>query len=174
MSHAARLISAAVLLGLLAPVALAQDAPAVRPAPELALKDLRGRVRRLSDYRGKVVLLNFWATWCPPCRAEMPDLVRWQRRYGARGLQVIGVTQPPASLAAVRRFTRRLGVNYPVLLGKADTRSAFEGGEVLPLTVVVGRDGKVRAVIEGILLPEEFREQIEPLLKPPAPPSTAR
>ena len=168
MPHAARQIFVAVLLACLAPCALAQDAPAQRPAPELTLKDVGGRVRRLSDYRGKVVLLNFWATWCPPCRAEMPDLVRWQRQYRARGLQVIGVTQPPASLPAVRKFTRRLRVNYPILLGTADTKAGFDGGEVLPLTVVIGRDGKVRAIIEGILLPEEFREQIEPLLKPAA------
>src|SRR5215211_1151825 len=83
-------------------------------APELALKDLRGRSLRLSDYQGKVVLLNFWATWCPPCRAEMPDLIRMQREYGRRGLQVIGITYPPEESREVRQFIRKLGVNYPV------------------------------------------------------------
>src|SRR5688572_28840626 len=97
------------LLFLFAPVvALSQDS---RPS-QLTLKDIRGRNIRLSHYRGKVVLINFWATWCPPCRAEMPDLIRLQREYRSRGLQVIGVTYPPQTLAEVRRFVRKLSVNY--------------------------------------------------------------
>jgi thiol-disulfide isomerase/thioredoxin len=133
-------------------------------APPLALKDLRGRVHRLGDYRGKVVLLNFWATWCPPCRAEVPELVRWQREHAGRGLQVIGVTHPPTNRAGVRRFVRRFKINYPVLLGSRRTRAAFDAGETLPLTVVIDRDGRVREIIEGILLPEEFEEKVRPLL----------
>src|SRR5215213_4752063 len=81
-------------------------------APELKLKDLRGRNLRLSDYKGKVVLLNFWATWCPPCRAEMPDLIKMQREYSGRGLQVLGITYPPQTAGEVRRFVRELKVNY--------------------------------------------------------------
>src|SRR5678816_745699 len=67
-------------------------------APQLELKDLNGRTVRLSDYKGKVVLINFWATWCPPCRAEMPDLVRLQREHANQGLQIIGITYPPCLL----------------------------------------------------------------------------
>ena len=144
-----------------------REEPAARPnekAPRLELKDLRGRVRRLADYRGRVVLLNFWATWCPPCRAEVPDLVRWQREYGKDGLQVVGVTQPPTDVARVRRFVRRHRVSYPVLLVAADTRALFAAGETLPLSVVIDREGTVREVIKGILLPEEFEEKIKPLL----------
>ena len=98
----------------------------------------------MSDYRGKVVLLNFWATWCPPCRAEMPDLVKWQRRHRDGGLQVLGVTYPPTNVAEVRRFARRLRVNYPVALGTKETRALFGPGETLPLTVVIDRGGEVR------------------------------
>ena len=133
-------------------------------APDLALKDLRGRTHKLSDYKGKVVLLNFWATWCPPCRAEMPDLVKWQRQYRSSGLQVIGVTYPPAKRSEVRRFIRSIGVNYPVVLGTKRTKALFDPGETLPITVIIDRDGKVRETIEGILLPEEFAEKIKPLL----------
>jgi thiol-disulfide isomerase/thioredoxin len=142
-------------------VALSQER---EKAPALVLRDLRGRPSRLSDYRGKVVLLNFWATWCPPCRAEVPDLVRWQREYRGGGLQVIGVTYPPTNLARVRRFVRRQRVNYPVLLGTHATKALFATGETLPMTIVVDREGYVRERIEGILLPDEFEEKVKPLL----------
>jgi thiol-disulfide isomerase/thioredoxin len=134
-------------------------------APSLELKDLRGRRHTLADYKGKVVLLNFWATWCPPCRAEVPDLVRWQRAYGARGLQVIGVTYPPTNRADVRRFVRRFKVNYPIWLGTHDTKILFSEAETLPMTIVIDGEGNVRGRIEGILLPEEFEEKIKPLLQ---------
>lgn len=143
-------------------VAHAQEA---RKAPALILKDIRGRSIRLVDYKGRVVLLNFWATWCPPCRAEVPDLVKAQRLYAKRGLQVVGVTYPPETPGAVRRFARRLGVNYPLAFGTKETKALFDKGETLPLTVVIDRDGNVRDVIEGILLPEEFEQKVLPLLK---------
>jgi thiol-disulfide isomerase/thioredoxin len=137
----------------------------IQKAPPLSLKDLRGRAVRLSDYRGKVVLVNFWATWCPPCRAEVPDLVRWQREYKGRGLQVVGVTYPPTDLREVRRFVRRFRLTYPVLLGARETKALFIEGETLPVTIVLDREGNVRERIEGILLPEEFEEKIKPLLR---------
>jgi thiol-disulfide isomerase/thioredoxin len=80
-------------------------------APKFVLRDVNGRTVRSSDYQGKVVLINFWATWCPPCRAEMPDLVRLQREHGKEGLQIIGVTYPPEKKERVRRFARSLKVN---------------------------------------------------------------
>jgi thiol-disulfide isomerase/thioredoxin len=134
-------------------------------APVLVLKDLRGRALRLSDYKGKVVVLNFWATWCPPCRAEMPDLIRMQREYRSQGLQVVGITYPPEEIAEVRQFVRKLGVNYPIALGTIETKSLFDETETLPLTIVIDREGKVRERIEGILLPQEFEQKIRPLLK---------
>ena len=133
-------------------------------APQFALKDVNGRIVRLRDYRGKVVVINFWATWCPPCRAEMPDLVRYQREYAKQGLQIIGITYPPETKTRVQRFARSLKVNYPIILGTSQIRDRFSSEEVLPLTVVINRDGKVNDIIRGILLPEEFDEKIKPLL----------
>jgi len=150
-----------LLLAVLPSVAMGQDG---QKAPSLALRDLRGSTFRLSDYKGKVVLLNFWATWCPPCRAEMPDLVKWQRQYRKKRLQVIGITYPPTERAEVRQFIRDLRVNYPVVLGEKETKALFDQGETLPLTVVIDREGNVRELIEGILLPEEFEQKIKPLL----------
>jgi len=120
---------------------------------------------RLSDYRGKVVLINFWATWCPPCRAEMPLLIELQKEYGRDGLQIIGVTYQPEPLAHVRSFTRKLKVNYPVALGTPETKAAFSPDETLPLTIIIDREGTIRGTIAGILLPEEFNVQIKPLLQ---------
>jgi peroxiredoxin len=134
-------------------------------APSLTLKSIEGRTVRLSDYRGKVVLINFWATWCPPCRAEMPDLVKLQRDYGKDGLQIIGVTYQPEERARVRKFTRKLKVNYPIALGTREIKDTFSPDETLPLTVIIDREGTIRGAIAGILLPEEFNVQIKPLLE---------
>ena len=146
-------------------VALASLAPGQvdKPAPALALKDVAGQMLRLSDYKGKVVLINFWATWCAPCRAEMPDLIKWQREYRRRGLQVIGIAYPPGELAEVRKFTKMMKVNYPIALGKEETKTLFDQGETLPMTVVIDRQGVVREIIQGILFPEEFEQKIMPL-----------
>ncbi|HLL71829.1 MAG TPA: TlpA disulfide reductase family protein [Pyrinomonadaceae bacterium] len=134
-------------------------------APSLTLESIEGRTVRLSDYRGKVVLINFWATWCPPCRAEMPLLIELQKEYGRDGLQIIGVTYQPEPLAHVRSFTRKLKVNYPVALGTPETKAAFSPDETLPLTIIIDREGTIRGTIAGILLPEEFNVQIKPLLQ---------
>ena len=148
---------------LVAPAVVLSQTP--RSAPSVVLRDLKGRTVRLTDFKGKVVLLNFWATWCPPCRAEIPELVKWQKEYGSQGLQIIGVTYPPTNRREVRRFTRVLKVNYPVLLGHTQTKALFDPGETLPFSVVIDREGKVRENIEGILLPEEFDEKVKPLLE---------
>jgi thiol-disulfide isomerase/thioredoxin len=132
---------------------------------QLIVKDINGRYIRLGDYRGKVVLINFWATWCPPCREEIPDLIRLQGKYRSGGLQIIGVTYPPQTVAEVRRFVQRAKVNYPVGLGTKQTKLLFTESETLPMTIVIGTDGRIRDVIEGILLPEEFEQKIRPLLR---------
>ncbi len=154
------------LLLLLPAMTLAQS---TRCAPPIALKDLNGRTVRLADFKGRVVLLNFWATWCPPCQAEIPDLVKWQNEYGSRGLQVIGMTYPPTNVRTVRSFVRQLSVNYPVLLGDKATKAVFDSGETLPFSVVIDREGNVRETIEGIILPEEFEQKIRTLLEPAKP-----
>ena len=134
-------------------------------APGFTLKGLNGRSAPLSDYKGKVVLINLWATWCASCRMELPELVRLQRKYQSQGMQIVGVTYPDDDPADVRRMSRTLKLNYPVLFGTSELLEAYQIGEVLPATVIVDRDGKIRDRILGILEPEEFKERVAPLLK---------
>lgn len=153
--------SVLVLLFLLTPaVAIAQG----REAPPLPLRDIKGRSFSLADYKGKVVLLNFWATWCIPCRTEIPDLIKMQRQYRKNGLRIIGITYPPEKLSEVRRFGRALKINYRVAIGTKATKALFTASETLPMTVVVDRQGVVREVIEGIMYSDEFEEKVKPLL----------
>jgi thiol-disulfide isomerase/thioredoxin len=156
-----RVFLLAILLAALPAAAAGQSSK----APALAMKDVQGHQLRLSDYKGKVVLLNFWATWCPPCRAEMPDLIKMQREYQSKGLQVIGVTYPPQTVREVRQFIRKLRVNYPIALGRKETKDLFDQTDTLPVTIVIDREGNVHERIKGILLPEEFEQKIKPLLQ---------
>ncbi len=89
-----------------------------QPAPEFALQSLDGKTIHLSDFRGKAVLLNFWATWCEPCKIEMPWFVELQKEYGPEGLQIVGVAMDDASAQDIAKFAQNLGVNYPILIGK--------------------------------------------------------
>lgn len=118
-----------ILLLLLIPtVAIAQG----REAPSLTLRDINGRSFSLADYKDKVVLLNFWATWCIPCRTEIPDLIKMQRQYRKNGLQIIGITYPPEKLLEIRRFGPALKINYRVAIGTKATKALFTASETLP------------------------------------------
>jgi thiol-disulfide isomerase/thioredoxin len=132
--------------------------------PELVLKDVHGRSFSLSDYKNKIVLLNFWATWCPPCRTEIPDLIKKQTQYRDQGLRIIGITYPPEKVTEVRRFMRKTKMNYRVVIGTKAIKALFTSSETLPMTVVIGRDGTVREVIEGVMFSDEFDEKVRPLL----------
>ena len=134
------------------------------PQPKLSLKDIHARQIRLADYKGEVVLINFWATWCIPCRTEIPDLVKIQKRHRPQGLRIIGITYPPERISEVRRFVRKLKVNYPVAMGTKATKALFTTSTTLPMTIVIDRQGSVREVIEGIMYEDEFEQKVKPLL----------
>jgi peroxiredoxin len=139
-----------------------------QPAPQFELKDLAGKSVRLSDYQGKVVLLNFWATWCPPCKEEMPWFVDLQQRYGAQGLQVIGIAMDDAGEKAVGTFTQKLGVNYPVLMGKESVAEAYGNVQFLPDTFYIGRDGKILKHVQGLIERKSIEQTIKQALSAPS------
>ena len=149
------------LLLLLLPTAASAQS---KQTPALSLRDINGRSFRLAEYKGNVVLVNFWATWCAPCRTEIPDLIKLQRQYRNQGLRIIGITYPPERRSEVQRFVRDLKVNYQIAIGSKATKALFTVSETLPLTVVIDRDGVVRDVIEGIMYSDEFDEKVKPLL----------
>jgi peroxiredoxin len=135
------------------------------PAHDFELKNIKGQTVRLSDYKGKVVLLNFWATWCAPCKAEMPELVRWQKQHQDKGLQIIGITYPPYKKAAVIQIAKNSKINYPIVFDNKKIAGLYSVGEILPVTIIVDRQGMIVDRILGILEPEEFEQKVKPLLK---------
>jgi thiol-disulfide isomerase/thioredoxin len=120
------------------------------PAPDFTLESLDGKTMRLSDLRGKAVLLNFWATWCGPCKIETPWLVELQNQYGSQGLQVVGVAMDDSGKDEIAKFAKEMGMNYPVLLGKEAVGDAYGGIPYLPESFFIGRDGKIVDKIMGI------------------------
>jgi len=131
--------------------------------PDLALQDLDGKPHRLSEWDGKLVLLNFWATWCAPCLKEIPLLVEAQRQHGARGLQIVGVAVDEVD--PVRSFAQRLKINYPVMAGGPEVYDAMHdlGAELeaLPFSVLIAPDGRIVDRTSGDLSAEELKEWLD-------------
>ncbi|HJS51879.1 MAG TPA: TlpA disulfide reductase family protein, partial [Pyrinomonadaceae bacterium] len=134
----------------------------------LALKDLTGAAQTLAGYKGRVVVLNFWATWCEPCKKEMPDLSAIQNDYAALGVQVIGAAgDESADSAKVMKFIREFKVNFPVWVGATtDDMKRFGVGTVLPATVIINKDGKIVWREIGIIKPDVLRKELDKLLLP--------
>ncbi len=135
-----------------------------QPAPEFALQSLDGKTVHLSDFRGKAVLLNFWATWCEPCKIEMPWFVDLQKQYGPEGLQIVGVAMDDASQEDIAKFAQRMGVNYPILIGKEAVGDSYGGVQFLPATFYIDRDGKVVDKIFGLKGRGEIEDSVKKVL----------
>ncbi len=135
-----------------------------RPAPDFMLTDANGRNVRLADARGKVVLLNFWATWCKPCGEETPWFVEMQKENQARGFTVLGVAMDEGGWGAVKQFITAKQVNYPVMLGNDRVAAAFGGLNELPLTLIIDREGRIAAIHAGLCRKDEYESDISALL----------
>lgn len=136
--------------------------------PDVAIADLEGTPKTLASWDGQIRVVNFWATWCKPCREEVPMLVAAQREFGDQGVQIIGLAVDDADTAA--RFARDYDINYPVL---ADTRAVMRvqdqlrAGQGLPVTLVIGRQGRIEARAVGEITRDDLDEMLAPLLKKP-------
>jgi len=135
------------------------------PAPDFSLPSLDGKTTHLSDFRGKAVLLNFWATWCGPCKIEMPWFVDFQKQYGSQGLQIVGIAMDDASKEDIAKFAKDMGVNYPILLGKESVGDQYGGVPALPESFVIARNGKILDKIIGLRGKGEIEDEIKTALK---------
>jgi cytochrome c biogenesis protein CcmG/thiol:disulfide interchange protein DsbE len=131
-------------------------------APSFSLSDLGGRSVSLADFRGKVVVLDFWATWCPPCKREIPDFISLQKQYGPEGLQIVGIALDEPE--KVHAFARQNEMNYPVLLGTDDVAMRYGGIEGIPTTFIIDRGGRIVNRLEGYRPRSVFEEEIRKLL----------
>lgn len=133
-------------------------------APDFTLQSLEGKTVHLSDFRGKAVLLNFWATWCAPCKIEMPWFVELQKQYASDGLQIVGIAMDDASPKEIADFAKEMGVNYPVLIGKEAVGDAYGGVQFLPESFYIDRNGKVVDKAFGLKGRGEIEDDIKKIV----------
>ncbi len=134
-----------------------------KAAPDFSLKDANGKTVQLSDYRGKVVLLNFWATWCGPCKLEIPWFVEFERKHKDQGFAVVGISMDDDGWDAVRPFISQMGVNYRVLVGNDEVAQNYGGVDSLPTTFLIDRAGKIAAVHIGLVSKSSYEKDLEEL-----------
>jgi cytochrome c biogenesis protein CcmG/thiol:disulfide interchange protein DsbE len=142
----------------------------VKPAPEVTFKDLDGKDAALSQYKGKVVLVNFWATWCDPCFVEIPWLIEMQQKYEAKGFTVLGIAMDEEGKSAVAPFLakerfnvngQKLPMNYPIVIGNDEVADKFGGLLGYPTSFLVSKDGKIVKKVQGLISYEELSKAIE-------------
>lgn len=143
------------------PAGAASDEPM---APDFALKTMKGKTFRLSDHRGKVVVINFWATWCPPCRSEIPDFIELQNELGDNGLLFVGVSLDRGGFEVVRPFAEQMGINYPLVVDDGTVTNKYGNVPGLPTTFVVGPKGRVRGYAPGAIRGRRLRPTLKKLL----------
>jgi peroxiredoxin len=136
-----------------------------RPTPDFALKDSTGHTVQLSDYHGKVVLLNFWATWCAPCKIEIPWFMEFQREYKDRDFAVLGVSMDEDGWDSVRPYMADHKFNYRVVVGNDDVGKLFGEIDDLPTTFIIDRDGHVAKKHVGLISKSDYQDEITALLK---------
>lgn len=125
-------------------------------APDFTLKDLGGSDISLSDYKGKVLILNFWATWCPPCRAEIPDFIEVYSEYKDKGLEILGISVDQVSPDQVRQFVERNEMNYPVAMATNQLFKDYPPPQAIPTTLIIDREGKIQYKKVGMMSKQEL------------------
>ena len=160
----------------LEPTEASSGAPATSACPANAkpanlnftLKDVDNKDVKLASLKGKVVLLDFWATWCGPCVVEIPWFTEFQRKYKDRGFEVVGISMDDDGWKSINPFVRQKKINYRIVLGDDTTGDLYGGLEALPTTFVIDRSGRIAAVHVGLASRKDFEDAIEKLLQAPA------
>lgn len=135
------------------------------PAPDFSLRDADGKTVTLSEYRGKVVLLNFWATWCGPCRIEIPWFTEFERKHKDQGFAVLGVSMDDGGWDEVKPYLRNAKVNYRILMGDHQVAMLYGGVEALPTSFMIDREGKIASVHVGLVSKWVYENDINELLR---------
>jgi peroxiredoxin len=140
-----------------------------KAAPEFSLKDANGQNVHLSDYKGKVVLLDFWATWCGPCKVEIPWFIDFESQFKNQGFAVLGVSMDEDGWKVIKPYVQDRKMNYRVLLGDDKVSASYGGLDALPTTLLIDREGNIASVHEGVSMgKEEFKNAIVQLLDSPS------
>jgi len=136
-------------------------------APDFTLSDLDGESLTLSEFRGKVIILNFWATWCPPCRREIPDFIDLYRSYKDKGLIILGINLDAGDIRSVKRFSEEYGINYPVVIGNDSVTQDYGGIRAIPTTFIIDKKGDIREKYIGYQSRATFEKAVKNLLEIP-------
>lgn len=162
-----------LLLGLILTIGLAffsshevtgQNSVIGKKAPDWTLKNAKDENISFSQYKGKVVIVDFWTTWCPPCRKEIPGFIELQRQYADKGLVILGISLDK-SAATAKEFARKNGINYPIVHGNAKVAGLYGNIQSIPTTFIVSPAGKIVNRLVGYHTKEVFEAEIKPLLK---------
>jgi len=140
------------------------ELPVLGPAPAWKLKDLDGREVDSATLRGKVVVVDFWATWCGPCIAEIPGYIELQKKYGKDGLVIVGASVDRAGVAKVKAFVQKQGMNYPVVMADDVVADAFGGFDAIPTTFLIDRAGNIRHRKTGAMEHAEYEAIVKQVL----------
>jgi len=155
-------LSLALLFSFIPPASFC-GSPAQSAAPDFRIKDLNGKEHTLAEYRGKVLFLNFWATWCPPCRAEIPDFVEIYKEFKSQGLEILGISVDEGGIEAVKLFAAKFRINYPLAMVTQEIYNAYSPGAYIPTTFIIDKSGQILDKIVGQIDKQALRAAFERL-----------
>jgi peroxiredoxin len=135
-----------------------------KAAPDFTLKDSNGKDFKLSDYKGKIVLLNFWATWCGPCKIEIPWFIEFEQKYKDRGFAVLGVSMDDDGWPVVKPYLEQKKINYRVAMGNDSVGNLYGGVDSLPTTFIIDKEGRVASTHVGLVGKNDYQNEIDQLL----------
>lgn len=137
-----------------------------KAAPDFTLTDATGASIKLSDYRGKVVLLNFWATWCGPCKIEIPWFIQFEKAYKDRGFETLGISMDEDGWKGIKPFVSQTAINYPVMIGNLHLAELYGGVDSLPSTFLIDRQGRIAFTHLGLIAKRDYEAEIQQLIAP--------